>query len=166
MMFALDYLVDYYRVQTIELATGERYDTSDRDKGIPPEDMHGTSVHGVMSADHTLLATLYRNPGDDEEPAFVHVLDLRPVGRTARICPRRSGPDRPGPTRSSSPRRATLLVAANQAGRLAEIHIDGRADAGGRNDSGRVHRDGTIAPPSAVFTAMPGFAYLLGEVPQ
>jgi len=38
--------------------------------------MHGHPVHGVLSADHTLLATLYRDPSDDDEPAFVHVLDL------------------------------------------------------------------------------------------
>src|SRR5260370_30098663 len=59
LIFALDYRGDHYRVQTIGLRTGTRYDTSDRDK-VPPEDMHGRAVHGVMSADRTLLATLYR----------------------------------------------------------------------------------------------------------
>ena len=39
--------------------------------------MHGHAVHGVMSEDRTLLATLYRNPANTDEPAFVHVLDLQ-----------------------------------------------------------------------------------------
>ncbi len=77
LVFALDYRGDHYRVQTIDLATGDRYDTSDRDKTLPPEDMNGAAVRGVLSADRTLLATLYRNPGDADEPAFVHVLDLQ-----------------------------------------------------------------------------------------
>src|SRR4029450_31264 len=46
-----------------------------RDKK-PGEDMHGSVVRGVMRPDRSLLSTLYRNPDDADEPAFVHVLDL------------------------------------------------------------------------------------------
>jgi hypothetical protein len=64
-----------YRVQLLDLTTGDRYDTSDGNKN-PIGDMTGHRVRGVLSEDRTLLATLYQNPGDPEEPAFVHVLNL------------------------------------------------------------------------------------------
>ena len=100
LVFALNYVGDHYRVQTIELATGERYDTNDRDK-VPPEDMHGQAVHGVMSKDRTLLATLYRNPGDADEPAFVHVLDLQHGWSYCADLPAPFGTGPPGPTSSN-----------------------------------------------------------------
>ena len=64
-----------YRVQLLDLTTGNRYDTSDENKN-PIGDMTGHRVRGVLSADRTLLATLYQNPGHPEDPAFVHVLNL------------------------------------------------------------------------------------------
>ena len=100
-VFAIDYLVDHYRVHTIEVATGESYDTADRDKTLPPEDMHGQSVHGVMSRDRTLLATLYRNPGNDKSPRSCTSSTSSTRGRTAPTFPRPSAPDRRVPTRSS-----------------------------------------------------------------
>ena len=39
--------------------------------------MTGHRVRGVLSEDRQLLATLYQDPGNAEEPAFVHVLGLR-----------------------------------------------------------------------------------------
>jgi dipeptidyl aminopeptidase/acylaminoacyl peptidase len=66
----------YYRVQAIDVATGERFDTNSRDKSAPPEDMTGTSVRAIASEDGVLLATLYRNPGK-RPAAFVHILNLK-----------------------------------------------------------------------------------------
>jgi hypothetical protein len=66
----------YYRVQAIDVATGERFDTTSRDKSEPPEDMTGTSVRAIASQDGVLLATLYRNPGK-RPAAFVHILNLK-----------------------------------------------------------------------------------------
>ena len=74
-LFALDYRGDHYRVQTLDLASGQREDLIDRDKE-PADDMRGRAVHSVMSSDRLQLATLYINPENTVEPAFVHVLDL------------------------------------------------------------------------------------------
>ncbi|MEO6467744.1 MAG: hypothetical protein ABIP21_01490 [Acidimicrobiia bacterium] len=74
-LYALDYRGDHYRVQTIDLPSGERSDLIDRDKE-PADDMRGRAVHGVLSSDRLQLATLYVNPENRVEPAFVHVLDL------------------------------------------------------------------------------------------
>ena len=74
-LYALDHRGDHYRVQTLELASGERSDLIDRDKE-PADDMRGRAVHGLLSSDRSQLATLYINPENLAEPAFVHVLDL------------------------------------------------------------------------------------------
>ncbi len=102
MVFALNHLGDHYRVQTIYLATGERNDTSNRDKTLEREDMHGTTVRGVLNADHTVLATLYRDPGDADEPAFVHILDLVHGWAYCADLPAPSGRAHPGAIGSSS----------------------------------------------------------------
>ncbi|MCU1467417.1 MAG: hypothetical protein JWM72_3345, partial [Actinomycetia bacterium] len=124
LVFALSYSADHYRVQTIELLTGERYDTSDRDKRLPPEDMHGHAVHGVLSRDHELLATLYRNPGDAKEPGFVHVLDLAHGWSYCADLPAPFGTGPAGTDAIELTSAGTLVVAANSADRVAEIHID------------------------------------------
>ena len=162
-VFALDYRVDYYRVQTIDVANGMRYDTSDRDKTIPPEDMHGTSVHGVMSADGTLLATLYRNPGNVAEPAFVHVLDLE---HEYSYCADLPSPFGTGPLGSDTielTRAGTVVVAATRFDRLAEIHID---DVRTPPDTPvrLAVRNGTVAPPAAALQSMPGFEYVIAPL--
>jgi hypothetical protein len=74
-LIVLDHHRVGYRVQSLVIGTGERYDTSDEDKN-PIGDMTGHRVRGVLSEDRSLLATLYQNPDDPEIPAFVHVLDL------------------------------------------------------------------------------------------
>ena len=163
LIFALDYHRDHYRVQTIELRTGSRYDTSDRNK-VPPEDMHGRAVHGVMSADRTLLATLYRNPGDADEPAFVHVLDLKNAWSHCADLPAPFGTGPPGTDAIELTPTDTVIVAATQAHRLAEIHIDAVHTPG----TGPVpveFRAGTITPPNPAFTSMPGFEYVIAPLP-
>jgi hypothetical protein len=124
LVFALDHRGDHYRVQTIRLASGERYDTGNRDKTLEREDMHGTTVRGVLNADRTVLATLYRNPGDDDEPAFVHILDLVHGWAYCADLPPPFGTGPPGTDEIELTAADTVLVTATQASRVAEIHID------------------------------------------
>ena len=161
-VFALHYLVDHYRVQTVELATGTSYDTSDRDK-LPPEDMHGQAVHGVMSKDRTLLATLYRNPADDKAPAFVHVLDLQHGWSYCADLPVPFGTGARGSDVIELTRADTVLIAAPQADRIAEIHIDDvrvPAVASGKGPVRVAYRNGSLDSPDAPFRSMPGFEYV------
>lgn len=163
LMFALDYRGDHYRVQTIDLRSGDRYDTSDRNKIVPVEDMHGRAVHGVMSADGTLLATLYRNPGNVEEPAFVHVLDLKNGWSHCADLPAPFGTGPPGTDAIELTPRDTVVVAATQAQRLAEIHIEA-VHTPGSSPVPVAFRAGTIAPPSEAFASMPGFEYVIASI--
>jgi hypothetical protein len=163
LMFALDYRVGYYRVQTIELATGRRFDTTDRDKTLPPEDMHGQSVHGVMSADDALLATLYRNPEDADEPSFVHVLDLAHGWSYCADLPAPFGTGPLGTDTIELTQAGTVVVAATRFDRLAEIHIDDVRTA----DTSPVRlelRAGTGARPSETVQSMPGFEYVIAPL--
>src|SRR4029077_4469046 len=103
----------------IILATSERYETSSRDKAAERETMYGTAVRGVLNADRTLLATLYRNRAGATEPAFVHILDLR---NGWAYCADLTAPFGMGPAGSHrielSP-TGTILVTALAAGRVA-----------------------------------------------
>ncbi len=162
-VFALDYRGDHYRVQTIDLRTGDRYDTSDRNKVVPVEDMHGRAVHGVMNADRTLLATLYRNPGNVDEPAFVHVLDLTNGWSHCADLPAPFGTGPPGTDAIELTARDTVVVAATQARRLAEIHIEA-VHTPGTTLVPVAFRTGTIAPPSATLASMPGFEYVIATI--
>ena len=165
LVFALGYSADHYRVQTIELLTGERYDTNDRDKGLPPEDMHGHAVHGVMSADHKLLATLYRNPANAKEPAFVHVIDLEHTWSYCADLPVPFGTGPAGTDVIQLTANGTVLVAANGAGRLAEINIDDVRTPG--TDPVRVaYRAGTIPPAHPELQTIPGFGYVLATIAE
>ncbi len=163
-MFALDYRGDHYRVQTIELRTGLRYDTSDRNKVVAAEDMRGRAVHGVMSADRTLLATLYRNPGDADEPAFVHVLDLENGWSYCADLPAPFGTGPPGTDAIELTPGDTVIVAATPAQRLAEIHIVA-VHTPGTSPVPVTFRAGTIPPPSSAFASMPGFGYVIATLP-
>jgi hypothetical protein len=151
-------------VQTIELRTGDRYDTSDRNKVVAPEDMHGRAVHGVMSADRTLLATLYRNPGDADEPAFVHVLDLKNGWSHCADLPAPFGTGPSGTDAIELTAAGTVVVAATQAQRLAEIDIDA-VHTPGTAPVPVEFRAGTLPPPSRAFASMPGFEYLIASLP-
>jgi hypothetical protein len=75
-LFGLAHTADHYRVVVLDTVTGARSDVSDSDKE-PAVDMRGHPIHGVLDAGRTRLSTLYVNPEDTDEPAFVHVLDLR-----------------------------------------------------------------------------------------
>jgi len=160
MMFVLNHFVDHYRVQTLYLRTGERYDTSDRDKTLPREDMHGQAVHGVLSADHTLLATLYRNPGDDDEPAFVHIIDLTHGWSYCADLPAPFGTNPDGSDLIQLTTADTVIVAATAANRLAAIKIDA-VHTPGTTPVPVQYRDGTITPLGAEFQSMPGYDYAI-----
>ena len=124
LVFALDHRGDHYRVQTIRLATGERYDTGNRDKTPEIEEMRGVTVRGVYNTARTVLATLYRNPGDEEEPAFVHILDLVHGWAYCADLPPPFGTGAPGSDEIELTAADTALVTATEAARVAEIHIN------------------------------------------
>jgi hypothetical protein len=124
LVFALDHRGDHYRVQTIILATGEHSDTVDRDKTLEREDMHGTTVRGVLNADRTVLATLYRDPANADEPAFVHILDLVHGWAYCADLPAPFGTGPPGSDRIELTPADTVVVTTTEAARIAEIHID------------------------------------------
>lgn len=161
-MFTLSYFPDHYRVETIDVATGDHYDTSARDKG-PVEDMHGHAVHGVLSADHTLLATLYRDPTDAGAPAFVHVLDLQNGWSYCADLPGPFGTGTPGSDAIQLLRNDVVEVAATHAERIAEVRID--AVHTPTSPVTVTYRTGTIAPPPTSLTAISGFDHVIASLP-
>ena len=161
LVFALHYFPDHYRVQTIAVDGTLVSDTFGRDK-TPAEDMHGHPIHGVLSTDHTLLATLYRDPTSDDEPAFVHVLDLKNGWSFCADLPAPFGAGAPGTDAIQLTPNDVVEVAATQAHRLADIQID--AVHTPMTPVPVTYRAGTIAPPPAEFTALPGFEYVIGAV--
>jgi dipeptidyl aminopeptidase/acylaminoacyl peptidase len=74
-IFLLDHRNTYYRVRTLDVASGNLSDTFGRDKS-PAEDMNGTAVHAALSPDGHILSTLYRVPGEPAGEPFVHILNL------------------------------------------------------------------------------------------
>jgi hypothetical protein len=74
-LIVLDHRGPTYRVNTLDLGTGEQYPTVDENKN-EVGDMAGRRVAGVLSADKMLLATLYQTSDGPEPGAFVHVLNL------------------------------------------------------------------------------------------
>lgn len=163
-IFALDYRGDHYRVQTIDVSTGRRRDTIGRDKFVASEDMHGASVRGVMSADRTLLATLYRDPGNAEEPAFVHVLDLEYGWSYCADLPRPFGTGPPGSDVIELTPRNTVVVAATEARRVAEIHID-EVHTPGVTPVDVEYRNGTVSFDVPAFRSTPGFGHVIARIP-
>jgi hypothetical protein len=150
-------------VQTVDLSTGRQFDTTDRDKTLSPEDMHGASVRGVMSSDRTLLATLYRNPGNEEEPAFVHVLDLERGWSYCADLPKPFGSGSPGSDVIELTSTNTVVVAANPWSRLAEIHIE-EVHTPGDAPVEVDYRKGTVASTGSAFRSTPGFAHVIAAL--
>jgi len=163
-VFALDYHGDHYRVQTIDLPTGGQWDTGGRDKTVEREDMHGTSVRGVLNADHTLLATLYRNPGDAKQPAFVHILDLQNGWAYCADLPPPFGTGPVGSDRIDLTPADTVIVTADGAARVAEIHIDEVHQPGSQPVTVE-YRSATPATtaPAPVVSA-PGFGHVIATL--
>lgn len=164
LIFALHYRGDHYRVQTIDLTTGEQHDTTDRDKTLSPEDMHGASVRGVLSTDRSLLATLYRNPGNDEEPAFVHVLDLEYGWSYCADLPKPFGTGPEGSDVIELTATNTVVVAANAAKRVAEIQIE-QVHEPATVPVDVAYREGTLVPAGSAFGSTPGFGHVIAPVP-
>jgi len=103
---------------------GDHYDTGNRDKTPEIEEMRGVTVRGVYNTARTVLATLYRNPGDEEEPAFVHILDLVHGWAYCADLPPPFGTGAPGSDEIELTAADTALVTATEAARVAEIHIN------------------------------------------
>ena len=78
----------------------------------------------MLNADHTALATLYRNPGNRDEPAFVHILDLVHGWAYCADLPAPFGTGPPGSDRIELTPFDTVVVTTAEASRIAEIHID------------------------------------------
>ena len=163
LVFALDYRGDHYRVETIELATSMHYDTASRDKAVEREDMHGNAVRGVLSRDHTLLATLYRNPGDDDEPAFVHILDLRNGWAYCADLPAPFGSDAEHADRIELTPAGTALVTAGDGSRVADIHIE-EVHEPGDTPVTIEYRDGTTVAGAPAYGRAPGFASVIAPL--
>ncbi|MEP6626117.1 MAG: hypothetical protein ABJC79_16845, partial [Acidimicrobiia bacterium] len=160
-LFALDHRGDHYRVQTILLTTGERSDLIDRDKQ-PADDMRGRAVHGVMSTDRRQLATLYVNPENLDEPAFVHVLDLSGSSYCVHL------PDKfaNGPARSQSIERTAddrIVVRNPTIDRRTSFSLS--AIAAGQNVMPATKSAAGTAP-DAPYRAIDGFRVLVAVLPS
>jgi hypothetical protein len=157
-VFVLDHRGDHYRVQRLDLATGEHDDVSDRDKN-PGEDMRGRPVHGVLDSRNRVLATLYVNPHDADDPAFVHVLNLG--GNT--YCVDLPAEFAEGPARSQTIERTAddvIVVRAPAADRAARFDLR-------TLDTADVPRpptvtDGAGIAADAPYRSVPGFVAMVG----
>ena len=155
-LFVLDHRGDHYRVQTLDLPSGERADVIGNDKK-PAEDMRGRPIHGVLSADGSLLSTLYINPENPDEPAFVHVLNLEGWS----YCVDLPAEFAQGPTRSQSIERTDsdhIIVRAPAIDRAARIDLDATALGAGT----AVTLDPTAGVPAdAPYRAVTNFVALI-----
>ena len=159
-LFVLYHRGDHYRVQSLDLASGERSDLIDRDKN-PSEDMRGRAVHGVLSSDRQQLATLYINPDNPMEPAFVHVLNLNGWSYCVDL------PDEfaQGPARSQSIERTAddhAIVRAPAIGRRAEFSL---ADVSDGQTVKAATQPSTQAAVDAPYRAVDGFVALIAVIP-
>jgi len=163
LVYTLRHVPGGYRIQTVDVATGDQSPTFGRLK-VEGKDMHGLVVRSVVNADHTIQATLYRNPGNPQQPAFVHVLDLKNNWAHCADLPA-TGPngDVGWDTITIAP-SGTALVGAAAAGKVAEIQIEAVHD-----PEGKVTVDvrDDPAPPAlpAGLRDVPGFNRLVALVP-
>jgi hypothetical protein len=157
-VYVLDHLGDHYRVQRLDLLTGEHIDVGDRDKN-PGEEMRGRPVHGVLDSSGTMLATLYVNPDDEDEPAFVHVLNL---GGTT-YCVDLPAAFADGPARSQSIEITAgdvIVVRAPAADRSARFDLHA-LDAAGPPPEPKVAVGAGIGA-DAPYRTVPGFVAMVG----
>ncbi|GIF38377.1 hypothetical protein [Actinoplanes xinjiangensis] len=137
-LFVLEWLPaaapDHYRVRLLDLATGEVQPLSTRDKTpLPPgaeEEMRGDGRQAVLSADRTMLFTLYTHqPGHRHTRdllsgrpggahAFVHVLHLSERWAYCLDLPHPFG-EGPAAGHALAADGRTLFVADLNAGKLA-----------------------------------------------
>ena len=90
-----------------------------------------------------MLSTLYRNPGDPEEPAFVHVLDLANGWSHCADLAAPFGTGGAGSDLLTTSPAGTLLV-TNDAGTVAEIDVES------------VHNPDPRVPIAVTTRAQPG----------
>ena len=123
-LFVLNHRGDSYRVQQINLATGERIDVSDRDKTIQAETMNGQPVHAVLDRHRNLLATLYRDPNNSTHPAFVHILDLEHVWSSCVDLEDPFGAGSPDAETIRVTEKNTVIIGGEGISKTAEIRIE------------------------------------------
>jgi hypothetical protein len=150
-----------YRVNTLDLRSGEQYPTIDENKDVVG-DMAGRRVAGVLSADRMLLATLYQTSDGPEPGAFVHVLHLAGWAYCVGLpSPFGSGPDgsvvieRHGDevvvVSEHADQRATFSLAELDANGSAGVRVDVASGAGSRADG--------------AYRSVPGFRSLVAVIP-
>ena len=164
LLFVLDYRAITTGVETINLGTSERYETASRDKTAERENMYGTAVRGVLNADRTLLATLYRNPRGAAEPAFVHILDLRngwaycaDLDDAVRDGTRRQRPDRALADRHRARHRARTPGASPRS-------TSTRCTQPSDRPVTIEYRDGPTGPSATELGGPSGFGYVIATL--
>jgi len=163
LVYTLRHVAGGYRIQTVDLATGSQSPTFGRLK-VEGTDMHGEVVASVLNPDRTIQATLYRNPGNALQPAFVHVLDLQNNWAHCADLPATGANGAVGWDTITMTPTGTALVGAAAAGMVAEIKIEAVHD-----PEGKVTVDvrDDPAPPAlpAGLRDVPGFNRLVALVP-
>jgi hypothetical protein len=162
-LFVLHHSADSYRVQQINVATGERLDVSDRDKTIQAETMNGLPVHAVLDQHRKLLATLYRNPSNSEHPAFVHVLDLEHVWSS---CVDLEEPFGTGPVDAETIRlteKNTVIIGGKGIAKTAEIRIEDVLEGGNASVLVEIH-DQLTTRADDEFRGWPGFRRVIAPL--
>jgi hypothetical protein len=157
----LDHHGATYRVNTLDLQSGEQYPTIDENKDAVG-DMAGRRVRGVLSADRRLLATLYRASDGPEPGAFVHVLALDGwtycvglpstfgTGPDGSVVIERHGDDIVVISEHAD-QRARFSLADLVANGSSGVHVDVSAGVGTRLDE--------------AYRGLPGFRSLVAVIP-
>ena len=121
--------------------------------------MRGRPVHGVLDTRGRVLATLYVNPDDQDEPAFVHVLNLGGSTYCVDLPPEFAQ----GPARSQTIERTAadvIVVRAPAVDRSARFDL-------------RTLDTAAVPPPPAIaagagvaadapYRSVPGFVAMVG----
>jgi hypothetical protein len=159
-LFAARFSPDHYNLHVLDLAAGLEEPLYTRDKQLV-EDMYGAVVQATLSPDGAQLATLYRQPADPGEPAFVHLLAL---GSGETVCI-----DLPPPFGTGEPGSDAITwesygaVAVGHRGPGAEGSTTARIDVRSIGSSTEAEHDADIGPDDAPPTvpagigATPGF---------
>jgi hypothetical protein len=117
----------------------------------------------VLNADRTLLATLYRNPGNADQPAFVHILDLRNGWAYCADLPPPFGTGPVGSDHIELTPADTVLVSSEPSARTAEIHIDEVHEPTSKPVTVN-YRAGGTAPVEPVSLSTPGFGHVIATL--
>ena len=157
-LYSLTHRTGTFRMQAISLATGEQVATIDENKK-PSGVMRGERIKGVLSTDRAILATLYRNPENAVEPAFVQVLvlDEKATYRVGLPGPFGAGTDVIERTDDD------LIIVLAEAGKRASFSLR-ELVSGGESQLDLSITDGPRTRADAQFQDIPGFVTLVTEL--